>query len=240
MFTFSSQDHGRLSIVHVSKHSLFRLKITVGCRLCTCPSIHYFVSRSRSVVDCARVQIFTFLLTKTLSRSRSVVWCVVWCVVFCVYMWCCVWCVCGVCALFCCGGACVVCVVKLGTLSLLLSLIPLIFPFRFPFLFLSSFSCSSSLALSLTLALALVISLFLLSLLFSPPNTMERNRSTNTAANIEAFECDLAQGKCTAVGSLPPPLPSLLLFSLPSSKKKKRELLILGIFPARNLFLLQF
>ena len=30
------------------------------------------------------------------------------------------------------------------------------------------------------------------------------------AANIEAFECDLAQGKCTAVGSLPPPLPSLL------------------------------
>ena len=42
-----------------------------------------------------------------------------------------------------------------------------------------------------------------------------KNRSTNTAANIEAFECDLAQGKCTAVGSLPPPLPSLL--------KKKEE-----------------
>ena len=27
--------------VHISKHSLFRLKITVGCRLCTCPSIHF-------------------------------------------------------------------------------------------------------------------------------------------------------------------------------------------------------
>ena len=26
--------------VHISKQSLFRLKITVGCRLCTCPSIH--------------------------------------------------------------------------------------------------------------------------------------------------------------------------------------------------------
>ena len=84
--------------VHISKHSLFRLKITVGCRLCTCPSIHFsldedtlkitvgcrlctylsihfFVSRSRSAVDCARVQAFTFLLTKTLSRSRSVVDC---------------------------------------------------------------------------------------------------------------------------------------------------------------------
>ena len=26
--------------VHISKHSLFRLKITVGCRLCAYPSIH--------------------------------------------------------------------------------------------------------------------------------------------------------------------------------------------------------
>ena len=65
--------------VHISKRSLFRLKITVGCRLRAYPSIH---------------------LSPTLSRSRSVVWCVVWCV------------------LLCCGGACVWCVVKLGTLSL--------------------------------------------------------------------------------------------------------------------------
>ena len=42
---------------------------------------------------------------------------------------------------------------------------------------------------------------------------MKRVRSTNTAANIEAFECDLAQGKCTEVGSLLPPLP----------KHKKKE-----------------
>ena len=40
-------------------------------RRCTYPSIHFFVSRSRSVVDCAHIQAFTLLLTKTLSRSRS-------------------------------------------------------------------------------------------------------------------------------------------------------------------------
>ena len=39
-FTFSSQDHGRLSIVRISKHSLLRLKITVGCLTSTHPSIH--------------------------------------------------------------------------------------------------------------------------------------------------------------------------------------------------------
>ena len=49
------------------------------------------------------------------------------------------------------------------------------------------------------------------------------------AANIEAFECDLAQGKCTAVGSLPPPLPSLL--PSPPPLLKKRE----GTFYYRNI-----
>ena len=39
-FTFSCQDHGRLSIVRISEHSLFRLKITVGCLTSTYPSIH--------------------------------------------------------------------------------------------------------------------------------------------------------------------------------------------------------
>ena len=56
------------------------------------------------------------------------------------------------------------------------------------------------------------------------------------AANFEAFECDLAHGRCTAVSSLPPSLPSLLP-SLPLLlQKKKRGLFITGIFPARNLF----
>ena len=44
-------------------------------RRCTYPSIHFFVSRSRSVVDCAHIQAFTFISTKTLSSSRSVVDC---------------------------------------------------------------------------------------------------------------------------------------------------------------------
>ena len=34
-----SQDHGRLTGEHISEHSLFRLKITVGCLTSTCPSI---------------------------------------------------------------------------------------------------------------------------------------------------------------------------------------------------------
>ena len=185
-----------------------------------------------------------FSLTKTLSRSRSVVWCVhvayvvcglcvhvvlcVWCW-WCVYMWCCVWwCVC-VCA---CGVVCVVCGEAWHTLSLSCSLSFLFsFPFAFPFffslifLFLSSFSFAFSLAPSL--ALALVLSLFLLYSLLATKH-YGKNRSTNTAANIEAFECDLAQGKCTPVGSLPPPLPS-------HTVKKERELFITGIFPARNL-----
>ena len=90
---------------------------------CTYPSIHFFVSRSRSVVDCARVQAFTFLLTKTLSRSRSVVWCVVWCGVVCVVcgvLW---WCVVVVCVCCCVVVVRVWCVVKLGTLSLSRSLV---------------------------------------------------------------------------------------------------------------------
>ena len=119
-------------------------------------------------------------------------------------------------------------VVKLGALSLLLSLLPLLFPFRFPFLFLSYLSFSFSLA-SLTLALALVLSLFLLYSLLATKH-YGKNRSTNTAANIEAFECDLAQGKCTAVGSLPPPLPSLLP-SPPLLAHKKKE----GTFFYRNI-----
>ena len=176
-----------------------------------------------------------------LSRSRSVVWCVlcvhVACVVcgLCVYMWCCVWCVgcvciCGVvCGV---GGVCVVllwwcvCVVcgeawHTLSLSLLFSLLPLLFPFLFSLL---SFFFS-------------LLSLFLLSSLLATKH-YGKNRSINMAVNMEAFECDLAQGKCTAVGYLPPLLPSLLPSPpLPTRKKKKeRGLFITRIFPARNLF----
>ena len=71
--------------VHIYKHSLFRLEITVGCRLCAYPSIHedilkitvgcrlcaypkihFFVSRSRSVARRAHIQAFA---TKTCTRA---------------------------------------------------------------------------------------------------------------------------------------------------------------------------
>ena len=80
------------------------------------------------------------------------------------------------------------------------------------FLFLALALSFFSLLSSLLSSLPLFLPLFLLSSLLA------------TAANFEAFECDLAHGKCTAVGSLPPPLSSLLLspFS-PSSPKKKEE-----------------
>ena len=133
------------------------------------------------------------------------------CGVWVVVLW---WCVCVVC-----GEAWHVLSLSLAlspssSLSLSLSLF-----FLSPFSF--SFSFSFSLAASLTLALALVLSLFLLSSLLATKHC-GKNRSSNTAANIEAFECDLAQGKCTAVGSLHPPLPSLLPSS-PSPPQKKKE-----------------
>ena len=104
--------------MHISKHSLFRLKITVGCLTSTYPSIHVETpSRSRSVARCTHFQAFTFLLTKTLSRSRSVVWCVgvVCCVVCCVLCWC--WCLVVVvlCVVCLCVSVCVcLCVCEQG------------------------------------------------------------------------------------------------------------------------------
>ena len=151
--------------VHISKHSLFRLKITVGCLTSTYPSMHVETpSRSRSVDWRAHIQAFTFLLTKTLSRSRSVDFCLVWCV------W---W-----------------CVVKLGTLSLLLSLLPLLFPFLFLsylsfslffffFFFFFFFSCSFSYSCSCSCSFSFCSFFFLpfyslfSSLPFTATNTVQ-------------------------------------------------------------------
>ena len=85
-FKLNRKQCGRRKITVITGITVVTVLITndtgmvrVGCSRCTYPSFHFFVSRSRSIVDCARVQAFTFLLTKTLSRSRSVVWCCVWC-----------------------------------------------------------------------------------------------------------------------------------------------------------------
>ena len=160
-----------VSWVHIFKHSLFRLKITVGCQTRTYLSIHIETpSRSRSVACGAHIRAFTFLLTKTLSRSRSVVWCVVWCACGA----CGVWVVCGVGGVVVWWRVCVVCGEAWHALSLALSLfflfslllnslsfLPLLFPFLFLshlsffsllYLFLSSFSFSFALAPSLALS----------------------------------------------------------------------------------------
>ena len=141
---------------------------------------------------------------------RGVAWCgVVWCgVVWCGVVWCgVVWCGvvwCGVvwCGVVWCGV--VWCgVVWCGVVS-------------FCVVFFSLFSLNSFLSLSCSLSLSFFS---LLSSLLS-------------AANIEAFECDLAQGKCTAVGSLPPSS----LFSLPPQKKNGVNFLLQEYFQ-RGIFL---
>ena len=48
------QDHGRLPAEHISKHSPFRFKITVGCPPCTCPSIRVCVRGVCGVCVCVR------------------------------------------------------------------------------------------------------------------------------------------------------------------------------------------
>ena len=73
--------------VHISKHSLFRLKITVGCRLCTCPSIHFSLDED------------------TLKITVGCLVCGVVCGVVCVV------CCGGVVVVVCCGGVLWWCVV---------------------------------------------------------------------------------------------------------------------------------
>ena len=187
----------------------------VGCSRCTFPSIHFFVSRSRS--EHPRCT-YPSIHVETLSKSRSVVRGVVVC--------------CGCMRVLCCVVCCMVCVCFVVVLVLVLVFggggvvwwlwyvvgcccvflcLSVLF-FRFLSLCLS-LSCSLSFFLSSFLSslfshLSLLF-LFFFSLLLATKH-FGKNRSTNTAANIEASECDLAQGKCTAVGSL-------LLLSPPSS-----------------------
>ena len=121
---------------------------------------------------------------------------------------------------------CVVCVVCVLSLSLLLSVLfsSLFFPirpfssllfsslllfrfrFRFRFLFLFLFPLSSFLfPLSSSLfPLSSFLSSPLLSSLVATKHCV-KSRSTNTASTFEAFECDTAQGRCTAPA---PPFPA--------------------------------
>ena len=150
---------------------------------------------------------------------KSAVVCVV-CVVCCVgvgvgvWWWCCVLCV--WCVFWC------FCVVLLFFFNSLLSLS-------------RSLSLSFSLSsLPLLSSLFCLLFLFFFSLLFATKHC-GKNRSTNTAANFEAFECDLAHGRCTAVGSLPPSLSSLLP-SLPLLLKKRRGNFLLQEYFRRRIY----
>ena len=89
----------------------------------------------------------------------------------------------------------------------------------------SSFSFLLSLFPSLFFPCSLFSSSFFLLYSLLATKHCGKNRSTNTAANFEAFECDLAQGKCTAVGSLPSSL-----LSLSSSSKKVGNFLLQEYF----------
>ena len=177
----------------------------------------------------AHIRAFTFLLTKTLSRSRSVVWCCV--VVCCVVVWCCV---------VCCGGACVWCVVKLGTLSLSLSLalspffsLSLSFSlltFFFFFFFSCSFaySCSCSCSFSFSSFFFLPFYSLFSSLPFTPTNTVQSTDQQTRRPTLRRLNViwRRASAQQSVLSLLPSP---------PPSSEKRRGLFIAGIFPAREL-----
>ena len=208
---------------HISKHSLFRLKIAVGCPRCcgvyvcgVCGVVLVLVFGRGGVVCCVSGVVLVLVF------GRGGVVCFVCGVVLVlVFGRGGVVCLCGCCVL--CGWCVCFCVVLLfsrfscSSFLLSLSFFSLLSFFSFLFSLLSSFFS------------------FLFSLLFSPPNTVERTdqptrRPTSRLLNVISRTAGAQQSVL-----------SLLLFppsSLPSnpSSKKRRELFITGIFLAMNLF----
>ena len=133
------------------------------------------------------------------------VWCGAWCVwcVVVVLSWCCVVCVCCVVVVWWCG-VWVLCVGVVWCILVWCGVVCvcLFFSFFSQLSFFSSgtlsffplFLCFFSLLFSLLSSLPLS----LLSSLLATKHCV-KNRSTNTASNFEAFECDLAYGRCTAL-----------------------------------------
>ena len=218
-FTFSSQDHGRLSDKHISKHSRWRHsqdhgRLTgVWCGVC---GVLCFVCVHVACVVCG----------------------------LCVYMWCCVYnVVLCVVLVVCVCVCCFVVVVRVcgegwslaHYLSLLLSLLPLFFPFRFPFLLLSYLYFSLlflffSLAPSLTLALALVLSLFLLSLFSSRHQTLRKESINQHGGQHRGIWVWSGAGQVHSSRFSPSSSPLPPPFS-PSPPQKKKE----GTFHHRNI-----
>ena len=196
--------------VHISKHSPLRLEITVGCQRCC-------------GVLCVHEGVVLCVVLCVVCVCGVLCWCWCWClvvvlccVVLCCVVWCGVMCMC-VCVFLCCFFS---------------------FFSQFFFLFLALSLFLSSLFFPL-FSLLSSLPLCLLSSLLATKH-YGKNRSTNTAANIEAFECDLAQGKCTAVGSLPPPLPSLVPSPPHLLKKRGGNFLLQEYFRRGNYFYYSF
>ena len=75
--------------VHISKHSLFRPKITVGCRLCTCPSIHFSLDEDtlKITVGCLVCGVVCVWCVVVVCCGGVLWWCVVVVCVCCVVLW---------------------------------------------------------------------------------------------------------------------------------------------------------
>ena len=157
--------------VHVSKHSLFRLKSTVGCLTSTYPSIHFSLDEDTLKIT---VGYLVCGVVCGLCVCIHVVLCVgdVW---WWWWWWCGAMCGCCVGAVLVWGG---VCVSFLSFLSFLSQLSSLSFSFSFCLPFLSS--------LSFLLLFSLLSSFFSfsLSLSLSLSEHCVKNRSTNKLRGV--------------------------------------------------------
>ena len=211
--------------VHISKHSLFRLKITVGCLTSKYPSIHKKLSRSRSVVRGVCFLCVFFVCGVCCVLCGVLCWCWRLVVVLC---GCCVlWVWCGVGCMY----VCVFCVVFLLFISILffLFLTLSLSPSLYSFLLLSSF----------------LSSLFSSSLFFSLPRFLSLSFFPSThqtlwkeSINQHGGQLRRTAGAQQSVLSPPPFSPSLL--PSPPPQKKVGTFLLQEYFRRGNYFLLQF
>ena len=142
--------------VHISKHSLFRLKITVGCLVSTYPSIHFSLDEDtlKITVGCL-VSTYPSIHKNSQDHGRlsEVLWCVVCCVL------------CGCMRVLCCVMSCVLCCWVCCVVVVLCGV----------WVFFLSLSFSLSLFLSILFFLFLALSL---SFLFFPSSVLSSSFSS--------------------------------------------------------------
>ena len=206
---------------HISKHSLFRLKITVGCRLCTCPSIHFSLDEDTLKITVGCLVCGVVCCVSLCACGVGGVWVVYGHVVLCVV---CVVCCGGVCVVVLWWCVCVVCGEAWHTLSLVLSpssslsLSFSLLSFFFSCFF--SYSCSCSCSFSFSSFFFLPSNSLFSSLPFTPTNTVQSTdqqtrRTTLRRLNVmwRTVRSWQLPTNCTECSHLS----SSLLFSPPSS-----------------------